>query len=141
MGGARIELDGVTKRYGGQLALDAVSLRVAAGEFLALVGPSGSGKTTLLQTINRLIEPDAGRLRARRRAGHGADGRAVRRAVLEPQRRADRAAAGRRCAAAAGAAPLIGKIPVEAVRAANLSVDHDQDKIAPGTARRLWRKG
>jgi len=63
MRGAMIELDGVAKRYDGSLALDAVSLRVAPGEFLALVGPSGSGKTTLLKTINRLIEPDAGAIR------------------------------------------------------------------------------
>ena len=57
-----IELEAVEKRYGGQPALAGVSLVVARGEFVALVGPSGSGKTTLLKTINRLIQPDAGRV-------------------------------------------------------------------------------
>src|SRR5580692_1068557 len=45
------------------IALDHVSLAVAAREFLAIVGPSGSGKTTLLRIINRLTEPSAGRVR------------------------------------------------------------------------------
>jgi osmoprotectant transport system ATP-binding protein len=50
------------KRHGAQAALDGVSLDVAAGSFVALVGPSGSGKTSLLKTINRLIEPDEGKV-------------------------------------------------------------------------------
>jgi osmoprotectant transport system ATP-binding protein len=55
-----VALNGITKRHGGQAALDNVSLSIPAGTFLALVGPSGSGKTTLLKTINRLVEPDEG---------------------------------------------------------------------------------
>jgi osmoprotectant transport system ATP-binding protein len=57
-----IRLEAVSKRYGGRAALDAVSITVAAGEFVALVGGSGSGKTTLLKTINGLIRPDAGQV-------------------------------------------------------------------------------
>jgi osmoprotectant transport system ATP-binding protein len=55
-----VALNGITKRHGGDAALDDVGLSVRAGTLLALVGPSGSGKTTLLKTINRLVEPDSG---------------------------------------------------------------------------------
>jgi osmoprotectant transport system ATP-binding protein len=58
--GPRVTLSGVTKRYGGRGGIDAVSLDIAAGSFVALVGASGSGKSTLLKAINRMIEPDAG---------------------------------------------------------------------------------
>jgi osmoprotectant transport system ATP-binding protein len=57
-----IAVEGLTRRYGGTPAVDGVSFRVAAGELLALVGGSGSGKTTTLKMINRLVEPDAGRV-------------------------------------------------------------------------------
>ncbi len=52
----------VIKRYGSTIAVDAVSLAITRGSFVALVGTSGSGKSTLLKTINRLVEPSEGRV-------------------------------------------------------------------------------
>src|SRR5687767_5558712 len=52
--------DDVTHSYGGQRALDSVSLHIPAGSVTALVGESGSGKTTLLRSFNRLVEPERG---------------------------------------------------------------------------------
>jgi osmoprotectant transport system ATP-binding protein len=60
--GTRLEIAGVSKRHGDVAALVDVSLTVDAGECLALVGESGSGKTTLLRCINRLLDPDSGRI-------------------------------------------------------------------------------
>jgi osmoprotectant transport system ATP-binding protein len=60
-----IEILDVSKRYatGGHAALHGLSLRIAEGEFLALIGPSGCGKTTTLGLINRLVEPTEGAVR------------------------------------------------------------------------------
>lgn len=59
-----IQLEGVTKSFDGgrSRAVDQVSLSIATGSLTAVVGASGSGKTTLLKTINRLVEPDDGRV-------------------------------------------------------------------------------
>ncbi|MDP3083792.1 MAG: ABC transporter ATP-binding protein [Rubrivivax sp.] len=57
-----IEFVGVSKRFGAVSALDGVSLHFEAGRITALIGASGSGKSTLLRLINRLLEPDAGRI-------------------------------------------------------------------------------
>ena len=57
-----IRIEGVTKRFGGVVALDDVSLEVGENEFLALLGPSGCGKTPLLRAIAGLETPDAGRI-------------------------------------------------------------------------------
>lgn len=57
-----LELSGLEKSYGSVRALDGASLSVAAGECVVIVGESGSGKTTMLRCINRLVEPDAGRV-------------------------------------------------------------------------------
>jgi putative spermidine/putrescine transport system ATP-binding protein len=51
---------GMTHRFGPTVALDDVTLEIAAGEFVALLGPSGCGKTTLLRAVAGFIRPDAG---------------------------------------------------------------------------------
>ena len=60
---AAIELEGVSKHYGGVPAVDEISVEIGEGELLVLLGTSGCGKTTTLKMINRLIEPDAGVVR------------------------------------------------------------------------------
>ena len=57
-----IVLDRLTKRYGNAVSVDQLSLTVPTGTICALVGASGGGKTTTLRLINRLIEPDEGRV-------------------------------------------------------------------------------
>jgi branched-chain amino acid transport system ATP-binding protein len=57
-----LELRSVTAGYGAFTALWDVSLRVTAGEAVAVVGPNGAGKTTLLRVISGLIAPRAGDL-------------------------------------------------------------------------------
>lgn len=57
-----LEIRAVTKRFGGVVALDSVSLDIARGEFVCFLGPSGCGKTTLLRVIAGLEEADAGKV-------------------------------------------------------------------------------
>ncbi|HTT94483.1 MAG TPA: ABC transporter ATP-binding protein [Solirubrobacterales bacterium] len=55
-----IELTGVTKRYGDVLAVDALDVEIAQGEFFALLGPSGCGKTSTLKMMAGFELPDSG---------------------------------------------------------------------------------
>jgi spermidine/putrescine transport system ATP-binding protein len=57
---AALELHGLTKRYGDVIAVDALDLRIAPGEFFALLGPSGCGKTTTLRSMAGFEQPDSG---------------------------------------------------------------------------------
>jgi branched-chain amino acid transport system ATP-binding protein len=57
-----LELKGVSAGYGAFQALFDVSLKVDAGEAVAVIGPNGAGKTTLLRAISKLIEPTSGSL-------------------------------------------------------------------------------
>ena len=55
-----LRLERVSKRFGGVVATDAVSLEVTEGEVHALIGPNGAGKTTLIGQISGTLAPDAG---------------------------------------------------------------------------------
>lgn len=57
-----IEIHDVTKRFGAQLAVDALSLSVPMGSVYGFIGPNGSGKTTTLRMIMRILKPDHGRI-------------------------------------------------------------------------------
>ncbi len=57
-----IRFENVTKRFGSFVAVDNVSLDIAAGEFFSLLGPSGCGKTTLLRMLAGLESPSEGRI-------------------------------------------------------------------------------
>ncbi|MDT1060968.1 ABC transporter ATP-binding protein [Paracoccus sp. CPCC 101403] len=58
-----LELSGVNKRFGEQIAVEDFSLSVEKGEFISLLGPSGCGKTTTLQMIAGFLEPSGGTIR------------------------------------------------------------------------------
>ncbi len=57
-----LEIENVSKRFGGLLALDKVNLSVHAGEIFGIIGPNGAGKTTLFNVINGVYPPSAGRI-------------------------------------------------------------------------------
>src|SRR3954470_3528102 len=74
-----LEFRKVTKRYGGQVALDEVSLRLEPGQIVALLGLNGAGKSTLLRCASGLVAPESGEILY--------DGRALAREDLATRRR------------------------------------------------------
>jgi branched-chain amino acid transport system ATP-binding protein len=60
---ALLHIEDLTKRFGGVVASDRISLAVAAGELHAIIGPNGAGKTTLIGELTGEVAPDAGRIR------------------------------------------------------------------------------
>jgi spermidine/putrescine transport system ATP-binding protein len=60
--GGRVQLEGLTKRYGAALAVRGIDLDIPPGEFFCLLGPSGCGKTTTLRMIAGFERPSAGRI-------------------------------------------------------------------------------
>ena len=58
-----ISLEGVGRRFGERVALEGISVRIEAGEFVAIVGRSGAGKTTLLRCVSRSLEVTEGLVR------------------------------------------------------------------------------
>jgi ABC-2 type transport system ATP-binding protein len=69
-----LEVSGLVKRFGGRVAVDDVSFRIAAGETYGLLGPNGAGKTTTISMVCGLLAPDAGSVHV---AGHPMSPKAV----------------------------------------------------------------
>jgi ABC-2 type transport system ATP-binding protein len=61
--GAPIEIEGLTKRFGGFTAVDNVSFSVARGEVLGFLGPNGAGKSTTMKMLAGFVTPSAGTAR------------------------------------------------------------------------------
>lgn len=59
---ALLQVEGLTKRFGGLVAVSDVSFEVARGEILGILGPNGAGKTTLFNLLTGFIRPDQGRV-------------------------------------------------------------------------------
>jgi branched-chain amino acid transport system ATP-binding protein len=55
-----LEVDGLSKRFGGIVAVNNFSLQIDKGEIIGLIGPNGAGKTTLFNLVTGLIKPDSG---------------------------------------------------------------------------------
>ena len=66
-----LSVEGVSRRFGGLLAVNAASLSADTGRITALIGPNGAGKTTLFSLISGFLKPNAGKVRY---AGHDVTG-------------------------------------------------------------------
>jgi branched-chain amino acid transport system ATP-binding protein len=69
--GTVLEVNGISKKFGGIRAVSGASLAIGAGEIHALIGPNGAGKTTLFNLISGLFAPDGGTVRLNGREIHG----------------------------------------------------------------------
>jgi branched-chain amino acid transport system ATP-binding protein len=70
-----IEVEALRVRYGAATALDGVSLRISAGDMVALIGSNGAGKSTLLNALSGLVEKSGGSIRIDGRFAHVPEGR------------------------------------------------------------------
>ena len=63
LGPPLLEVENLTKRFGGLTAISNVSFRIDKGQVVGLIGPNGAGKTTLLRLITGILRPDSGKVR------------------------------------------------------------------------------
>ncbi len=63
---AILEIVDLTKRFGGLIAVNRVSIAIERGSLTAIIGPNGAGKTTLLNLISGVLIPDQGKIFFRR---------------------------------------------------------------------------
>jgi branched-chain amino acid transport system ATP-binding protein len=63
LGPPLLEVENLTKRFGGLTAVGNVSFRIDKGQVVGLIGPNGAGKTTLLRLITGILRPDSGKVR------------------------------------------------------------------------------
>jgi branched-chain amino acid transport system ATP-binding protein len=63
MSGGRLEVRGLTKRFGGLVAVKDIGFSISGGEILGLIGPNGSGKSTVMKLIMGIERPNAGSVR------------------------------------------------------------------------------
>jgi phospholipid/cholesterol/gamma-HCH transport system ATP-binding protein len=68
-----LELRGIHKRFGDNVILDGIDLKVYPGDAIAIVGPSGTGKSTILRIICGLLEPDEGEVLLNGKSVHGVE--------------------------------------------------------------------
>jgi len=83
-GGAALEIDRISKRYGDLVALDRMSFAIGAGEIFGFVGSNGAGKTTTMRIALGVLEADSGEVRW---AGHPVDFETRRRIGYMPEER------------------------------------------------------
>ena len=81
-----IQIEDISKRFGSQVVLDHISLRIHAGKTTAVVGPSGVGKSVLLKLITGIMQPETGRILV--------DGRNITEAQSETEKNEIRASLG-----------------------------------------------
>jgi branched-chain amino acid transport system ATP-binding protein len=55
-------VEGLTKRFGGLIAVNNVSFEIGRNEIVGVIGPNGAGKTTILRLITKILKPDAGKI-------------------------------------------------------------------------------
>ena len=55
-----LEATGLTKRFGGVIAVNDFSMQIDRGEIVGLIGPNGAGKTTVFNLLTRITQPDEG---------------------------------------------------------------------------------